>query len=242
MCAITPAAKLRCSGSKVKILAFTASVANDFSWQKISAGKEHFCGILTDGSVKCSGSIVTSDVPGSDQKFIDIASGNHISCGVKVDKTLHCWGYTLNSADVIINVPTTGSWETVTMDAGSWPSGAVACAVATDGAAQCWGYASRISTTHPEAATKYVKVRMAGGLDKTGCGLKQDKTIECWGKIDSGLMANLQPYHGRIVDLSVGWSMACAVVDDGTVVCVGQKESKMTQHYSYDKWQPGTSD
>jgi len=234
ICAITPDNKLRCSGNGVMYLSFTATVANDHSWQKISMGRHHFCGILTDGSVKCNGGI--SNNPGSDQKFIDVASGYESSCGVKEDKTLHCWGHGGAIADFQNNIPTThnGAYEKVWIG----PAYHDACAVTSDGTAECWGRANQLHATYPMAGTSYLQVQTTA-LSQSGCGLKADKTVECWGHANIQAAANVQPYQGQIAQISAGYYLVCALVDDGKVVCWG--DAGTLSNVKYNLWEPGAA-
>lgn len=82
------------------------------SWQKISAGGDHTCGIKSDGKLYCwgnnysgqlgDGTAGTSEdgyaanksVPTKigDDTWIDISAGQDHTCGIKADSKLYCWG------------------------------------------------------------------------------------------------------------------------------------------------------
>lgn len=84
----------------------------DDSWQKISAGGDHTCGIKSDGKLYCwgnnnsgqlgDGTAGTSEdwyaanksVPTKigDDTWIDISAGQDHTCGIKADSKLYCWG------------------------------------------------------------------------------------------------------------------------------------------------------
>jgi len=236
ICAITPGGKLRCSGDGVRSLAFTATVANDFAWQKISIGRHHFCGILTDGSLKCKDGSASANMPAG--TFIDVASGYDNSCGVRDDGTLHCWGNGGAKADLENNIPTThnGAYAKVWIG----PAYYDACAVTTDGTAECWGRPNHYLTPARTAGQSFLQVQTTAYGD-VGCGLKSDQTVVCWSDHYPEIRnaAPVQPFQGRIVQISVGYYMMCALVDDGQVVCWGR--SSPLQDLKYSQWEPGTN-
>ena len=71
-------------------------------------------------------------------------------------------------------------------------------------------------TNIPEARFTAVDT---GGLE--ACGLREDRTIACWGDLHRGLTYGGTPEvpEGRFTAPDVGWKHSCAVRDDGTVKC-----------------------
>ena len=76
---------------------------------RLSAGMNHTCGIRTDGEVECWGAGKTIDkhedgwcgrpecgqslpLPG---RFIEISAGDQVTCGLRPDFTIECWGSSL---------------------------------------------------------------------------------------------------------------------------------------------------
>jgi hypothetical protein len=53
---------------------------------------------------------------------------------------------------------------------------------------------------------------------ESGCGIRADRTIGCWGDKETGLTT---PLSGTFVSMSVAIDHACAIKTDGSVVCWG---------------------
>ena len=156
----------------------------------VSVGQQDACAIQqTDGALTCWGTRYASpgrdgrggvlDVP--DGSFIAVSAGSGYSCGLRVDKTVTCWGgrHRVGHSEPRrfitgdqIAVP---SGEFTTVSAGS----GYACGVRPDGTVTCWDangiYSSGI-TFH-----KFITVSVAPTED-VGCGLMSDGHAGCWGR------------------------------------------------------------
>lgn len=193
-------------------------------------------GSATDGTDTTSG----GDSGDGDWAVISASWG--LSCGVKLDGTLWCWGDTddyaiggwLRCADEPVQIGTATDWSDV--EAG--PSHG--CAIKQDQSLWCWGANDRgqsgigmsgppVEPTHIAAGTRFESVSL--GLYH-GCGIADDSTLWCWGDGNSGALgtgttddqwAPVQigtDADWRLVEAS--GSHTCAIKDDDTLWCWGR--------------------
>lgn len=126
----------------------------DTSYQQISAGGEHTCGVRLDNSLWCWGrgtegqlGLGTFASQASPQRvgtgYVLVSAGGQHTCALREEGALLCWGSNsrgqlgqgLVSAGVSTptEVALTKSWQNVTS------GGQHTCAVAADGTLWCWG-------------------------------------------------------------------------------------------------------
>lgn len=126
------------------------------TWAQISAGDDGICGVQTDGSLWCWGTEHSNDLGqgvepdqtviaaparvGTANDWLEADNGNEISCALKQDHTLWCWGGPAeagaNGVDPMgvplqISPDTDWTWLHV-----RWGHG---CAGKADGRVFCWG-------------------------------------------------------------------------------------------------------
>ena len=129
----------------------------------ISAGRQHTCAILDDGTVSCwgrniygqlgdgtEGSIQLNPGPttslGTGRTAVSISSNHDHTCAILDDGSVSCWGLNdygqlgdggNNHRSAPTQVTSLGTGRTaVSIGAGWWHT----CAVLDDGSAACWGY------------------------------------------------------------------------------------------------------
>ena len=249
------------SSSSVSGLGLSPALANASSGYrgKISAGDQHACGIKPDSSAWCwgrdtnggigNGAVVTADqlVPSrvtDSGAFVQIATGDDYSCGIKRDGTLWCWGDDTNgrlgngATATAQHVPVqigTALWTQISTGAEH------ACGVQVSGSAYCWGAAGRLGTGGGGAQDAPTIV--AGGSTwisvsagaQHSCGIKTDGTALCWGVDTDGRLGNdalianalspeLVAEPGPWVQINAGYLHTCGVKLDGTAYCWGNNE------------------
>ncbi|RDV37889.1 hypothetical protein DV096_12325 [Bradymonadaceae bacterium TMQ3] len=185
------------------------------TWVDVSAGEQHTCGILDDGTLWCWGSNGDgrlgdgSSTPRSqptrvagDGVWTQVSAGGLHTCGIKDDGSLWCWGD--NATNQVSTEPgnlarystphrigTNTNWSTVTT--GSEHS----CALQTDGALFCWGYNAYqqlgpgISTQgrvriNSSGTTIDTFVAVAAGDAHTCAVTAEGANGWCWGNYSSG--------------------------------------------------------
>ena len=58
----------------------------------VSAGRDHICGVRTDGSVACWGDDSFGKATPPQGGFVSVGAGWHHTCGVRTDRSVACWG------------------------------------------------------------------------------------------------------------------------------------------------------
>jgi len=158
-----------------------------------SAGGNHTCGLVADGTVFCWGRIGTYDsrdtvrVPGG-HRFASIASGSNMACGLAELGAAYCWGRNSNSlgdgltTESDVPVPVTGGHTFVQLSARSG-----ACGITTEGELYCWGWGDplRGGTTPTRIGDTITWASVDVGIGHS-CGMSVEGVAYCWGKYSSG--------------------------------------------------------
>ena len=185
------------------------------TFQQISAGGFHTCGVKIDGRVVCWGrdGYQLTDPPAG--IFQQISSGWLHSCGVKTDGSVACWG---SGSDLsgLANPPAV-IFRQVSTD-GSGGDGSFACGIKTDGRIICWGW-DKYGQVNDSPAGTFQQVSVS---PFHACGVKTDGRVVCWGWDKYG-QVNDSP-AGTFEQVSVSTFHACGVKTDGRVVCWGDND------------------
>ena len=139
------------------------------------------------------------------RQFTAVSAGHNLSCGIRTDQTISCWGAGTDGPDNY-NAPPAGSFSAVSLGSGG-------CGIKTDGTLQCWGSQSFRETRSPAGTFTAVSVGY-----NNACGLKTDGTIACWGDNRSG---ESDPPSGTFTAVSAASGLSCGLRADGTVACWG---------------------
>lgn len=218
------------------------------------ASVESKCGIKADGTLWCWGSdsygVLGNGAPGGyrsspdkvittgdDTPWASVSMGNETACGIKTDSTLWCWG---NIGGTSRNAPERFghgyTWKQVAVGRRAF------CAITTDGIALCQGagtdgvLANGVAAAGPFPLTPikengpWVQISMSS---ITGCGIKADGTLWCWGDNtygQSGIgVTTSNITRPRIVagggpwaHVSTGWETTCGIKTDGSLWCWGR--------------------
>ena len=186
---------------------------------RISAGDDHTCAVLEDGTVSCWGSnfggqlgngapiaqsatpVSVSNITGAAQ----ISAGNNYSCAVTADGTVRCWGN---------NNPHAGKPGDGTI-IGSTPPSSI-----------FWIIPSPPGTANPQIQHQ----KIAAGNQHT-CAVVENGRVKCWGDNRSGELGSgtdsptthpvLVQGIDNAVAVSAGSSHTCALLEDGTIKCWG---------------------
>ena len=182
------------------------------SWQAITVGSSHSCGITTGGEVYCwgantSGQLGTATASASNTPAIvsgglnwsAIEAGGDQTCALSQSSRLYCWGDTavgqsggfVNRAQPTLAGADT-TWSRVNV------GGTHACAVRVSGVLDCWGLGTSGQLGSPIGAiTRPTRVQVAGsrqwsavapGRDHT-CAVATAGALYCWGANDEGQLA-----------------------------------------------------
>ena len=192
------------------------------SFDSVSAGWGHTCGVRSDGSAACWGNNdyggqATPPAPGGGPHLRgervtvpsspSSAGGGGHTCGVRGDGSVACWG----RYDFGQSTPPAGSF--VSVSAGV----AHTCGVRSDGSVACWGSDSYGKATPPVGSFDSVS---AG--DHQTCGVRSNGSVACWGINRNG---QATPPAGSFLSVSAGSFHTCGVRSDGSVACWGSDSS-----------------
>jgi len=169
------------------------------------------CGILQSGELACYGASALQPPSG---RFTTLAGSNSLTfCALRVDGEAVCWPDYPSSPQV---APPPGPYVDIAS------SETVDCAIRQDGVAQCWDvFTGQLAELPGEWSQIHV---VSPGIADV-CGIRPDASVECfdvvWGAgTTHEVRAMRPPPAGRYVALAMsGFSEACAVRDDGAVVC-----------------------
>ena len=189
------------------------------SWQSISTGAYHACGIRPDATAWCWGGNTRGElgpgggtpdmnahpnpvqVPGM---WASLASGGEHTCGIKSDATAWCWGDNYQGQlGNPTNTQTQASNPTPTQVPGAWVSLTAGlqhtCGIRTDATAWCWGI-DQMGQLGPNGATRQ----------------NPDGT---W--TTSGVNPTPVQVPGSWASISAGEAQTCGLHTDGTAWCWG---------------------
>ncbi|NIP86080.1 MAG: hypothetical protein GTO03_11140, partial [Planctomycetales bacterium] len=180
---------------------------------QVSAGKDHTCGLRSDGSLACWGDDrygQMSDPNSSSDTFTQVSAGWQHTCGLRSDGSLACWGN--NSTGQAS--PLTGDFTQVS--AGMYHT----CGVRSDGSLACWGDDRYGQVSGPNSSSDTFTQVSAGGYHT--CGVRSDGSLACWGY---NQYKQALPPGGRFTQVSAGWEHTCGVRSDGSLACWGDNTS-----------------
>jgi alpha-tubulin suppressor-like RCC1 family protein len=177
----------------------------------LSAGYNHACARVADGTVRCWGDNLhgqlgdpsvgpaQSAVPvaaSGVNSAVAVATGAFHTCALLADATVRCWGANAQgqlgdgtAADSAM--PVTPDLPAVAAVAGG---GGHTCAVLVDGTVQCWGSNYQGQLGDGTYSPSLLPVRVLGITSAIGiaagwqhtCALLRDGTIQCWGEGEYG--------------------------------------------------------
>jgi alpha-tubulin suppressor-like RCC1 family protein len=206
-CAVLESGALTCWGRIPELF-----VPPSGTFQQISGGDLHYCGLRLNGVVQCWGYNRAGQASPPGRPFI-AQSG---FCGLRSDRSIACWGSIVVEpvshagpyADVSGAVAPPGS--VVALSANTYG----ACGLRSDGTAQCWGLNAERFDAGDETFT-----RISAG-DTNSCGIRQDGTLYCWAYEE---FLEWTPPEGSFIEVSTGRNgqHACGIRPDRTVECWG---------------------
>lgn len=222
-------------------------VLGGVTYASLAVGDMHSCALQVDGAASCWGRndlgavdvSALSDLPAvaptptqSSLRFVQVAAGAEISCGLLADGSARCWGVEIQGSlgdggnryypgqQTTVLAP-----PLVDLAAG----GLNGCGTASSGGTYCWGVGFTLLPGAITGADSLHAVTM--GLD-FACGLRSDSLAVCWGGNGAGQLgdasttarADARPVSGglRFGALTAGNGHVCGVTVNGEVWCWGE--------------------
>lgn len=146
---------------------FGASTPPTGTFQQISAGAYHNCGVRTNGTVSCWGNNTSGEATAPSGSFVQVSAGFDRSCGVTTTGAIICWGNATQGA------PPPGTFAEVSV------GGEHSCARKTDGAIVCWGSDSEGALQAPSGT--FTALAAAIYSHDYTCAIRTNSELACWG-------------------------------------------------------------
>ena len=182
--------------------------APEVPFRDVAVGKDHVCGLRTDGRVVCWGLNEIGQAESPEGIFRAIAASGGSSCGLRVDGSVECW-------TTSFPVPG-GSFTAVSVG----PSGSY-CGLRPDGALECWGALfAREDRESEHPSGRFLDVSVG---ESQACGVRAGGELECWDG------ASDLP-EGRFSGVSLGLNYSCGLRIDQTVACWGKEGRRQVLH------------
>ncbi len=173
----------------------------------VNAGDRHTCAVLTDGSVRCwgdnllsqlgDGSTRTSNIPvevSGLTEVTQVAVGGAHTCALGLDTQVRCWGF---NGDAQLGTGDTDNRPTPTrvnllQNVSTVVAGrSNTCIINTNGAVACWGVVDRICSNFGCGFQSFGRPTAVAGLDSDvvtisageyfNCAVTSSGGVKCWG-------------------------------------------------------------
>ena len=209
------------------------------------------CGIRVDETLACWNWNGQKEVPSGRFSSVSGFGSSTERCGVRADKTVTCWDYGAYPYKMMNDVRdevVAGRFLSVQVIRGILGS-RYKCGIRVDETLACWGFDADESPSGPYLSPTYragapTLVWTGGSDDATAaataksetlsaghwhsCGLRPDRTIQCWGSNFNwgsfpGYSGQADPVFGVFLAVSSGGGFSCGLRIDLSIACWGGK-------------------
>ncbi len=179
----------------------------------VSTGVDHACVLKNNGELWCWGSdlygqlglgdahqVNFNAVPAKvDDSYIFISSGKELTCGIKTDNKLYCWGSNsegqLGAGNLVSSKKSpTPILDTKTFKFVNSARGLHSCAITTEGELYCWGNNDEGQLGNGTKTDSWLPTKIGTDSDWVSvdtdyvntCALKVGGDVYCWGQANGG--------------------------------------------------------
>ena len=167
---------------------------------------------------------------GTRLKFLSVSAGSIVSCGLKEDRMVQCYG--VPALSNLANSPQ-GDFSRAKFLSVS-TGGQHSCGVKMDNAVVCWGDTSNNRSqpsSSPQGAAENTKFLAVSAGQDHSCAVKIDGTLACWGyngdpehpdgRISPAESGQNVSADTRFRAVSAGYAHSCGIKIDDTLACWG---------------------
>lgn len=239
---------------------FAPTAVGTAKWKSVAAGTSHTCAIKQDGTLHCFGEnssgecgqpseteyVLTPTQVGSDTDWATVRAGASITCGLKTDGKIYCFGASVagplakgNPPEVPTQVGTESDWTSLSV------LNTNPCGLKADGSLYCWGTNDdgqlatlpALSSSTPVQIDLDEGVSAVFGTQNLRCTLSESDRISCWGSNNAGGLGrgvkgsepDLLAIDSGFTAISVSTSAygngttggGCGIKTDGKLYCWG---------------------
>lgn len=160
--------------------------------------------------------------------YTDLTARGEITCAVRSDGVVECWGGSIWGAAPASKTAATGSFVRVST------SGNHTCATRSDGAVECWGRAQDDETlpvVTPPSGTSFTAVATGNG---NTCALRSDGVVQCWGFNEEGQSPpTWSGTSGTFTGVATNGSRTCGLTTAGVIECIGNTSFTLAASTGY---------
>jgi hypothetical protein len=200
--------------------------ATECVYESVVVGKNHNCGIKTDGTVHCWGwnipvGVISGTPTGT--TFSQLSANNNVTCGIQDDSTagLYCWGNSSYFLDSAWGAPSFGLSDLEITNS-------AACGINdSDGRVVCWGYDIESwnrtgqfpNSSFADPMPAIYDASGVGISHYAGCAANGTGQVQCWGHPGYSPAA-----PGVYQDVAGGLGHFCGLTTYGRVLCWGEDD------------------
>jgi hypothetical protein len=217
-CALKPDHSLVCWGSNN----YGQLDVPEAQFKDVSVGKRHACGVTVFNELICWGDYFqeTGVLFPPNGQFVSVTSGSHHSCALSKDGEVACWGKEDRTEENPENWYEDFGFESIS--AGEYYTCGIVNWSDLEGALGCWG---EFPEDIPSSWGKSYQ-QVSAGRDLL-CALGVDQIVECWSDNQEHNPAGT-PEEAAFLAVSTGDKDACGITVEGSLICWGEGEEKLT--------------